>query len=141
MRVFFDTNVFFSALLFKQGVCSKLINDLCLDSRFELVLSEYVVKELEKNIAKYIDNPSNSIQEFFAEMPLQKFFVPTPDKPANYPIRDPDDAWVLASALDGKADVLVTGDKDLLELKGKVSEVKIMSPREFIDQINPPESA
>jgi predicted nucleic acid-binding protein len=35
---------------------------------------------------------------------------------AEIEVRDPDDAWVLASALAGNADILVTGDRDLLAI-------------------------
>jgi putative PIN family toxin of toxin-antitoxin system len=44
-------------------------------------------------------------------------------------VRDPDDAWVLASAVAGQADLLVTGDADLLVLADQ-SPVAIVSPRE-----------
>lgn len=42
--------------------------------------------------------------------------VPNPAAPASVPIRDPDDPWVLASAIAGRADVLITGDRDLLDI-------------------------
>ena len=42
--------------------------------------------------------------------------VPTSKMPAPVSVRDPDDALVLASALEAQADILVTGDKDLLTL-------------------------
>jgi len=45
-------------------------------------------------------------------------------------IRDKDDDDVLACAKDAKADYLVTGDTDLLELK-EFSGISILSPRDF----------
>jgi putative PIN family toxin of toxin-antitoxin system len=44
--------------------------------------------------------------------------------------RDQEDDPVLACALACKADYLVTGDRDLLEIK-KFHKIKIVSPREF----------
>jgi len=41
--------------------------------------------------------------------------VPKPRNPRAIPLRDPADRYILASALAGKADVLVTGDRDLLD--------------------------
>lgn len=38
---------------------------------------------------------------------------------------------VLASALAAKADVLITGDKDLLEISDRVSDLLITDPRGF----------
>jgi predicted nucleic acid-binding protein len=46
--------------------------------------------------------------------------------------RDPDGDWVLATAMVAKADVIVTGDKDLLVLKGRAG-VSILSPRQFLE--------
>lgn len=43
-------------------------------------------------------------------------------------IRDLDDLWVVASATAGRADMLVTGDKDLLDVKRK-RPLPILSPR------------
>ena len=45
--------------------------------------------------------------------------------------RDKDDDVVLATALAGKADVIVTGDEDLLVLK-KFRGIGILSPRQFL---------
>jgi len=45
--------------------------------------------------------------------------VPKPTKPSPLPIRDPDDRWMLTSAFDGQADLLVTGDQDLLAIAGQ----------------------
>ncbi|MBM3956880.1 MAG: putative toxin-antitoxin system toxin component, PIN family [Gemmatimonadetes bacterium] len=53
-----------------------------------------------------------------------------PPAPSGIDVRDPDDRWVLASALAGRADVLVTGDKDLLAL-GTRSPLRIVDPRGF----------
>jgi len=46
-------------------------------------------------------------------------------------VRDEDDQWVLASALDAKADVLVTGDKDILDVTEEASGLTITDPRGF----------
>ena len=59
--------------------------------------------------------------------------LPRPAEPHRLPEDDPDDQWVLATAIEGKSDVLVTGDKDLLRVADQVTEVKILSPRAFVD--------
>jgi predicted nucleic acid-binding protein len=45
-------------------------------------------------------------------------------------VRDPDDLWVLASAIEGDADALVTGDQDLLAV-ADIAPLPIVTPREF----------
>ena len=46
-------------------------------------------------------------------------------------LRDKDDLWVLASALAANAEVLVTGDRDLLEVSAQVPGLRITDPRGF----------
>ena len=49
--------------------------------------------------------------------------------------RDADDDWVLATAIAGKADVIVTGDEDLLVLK-QHADIPIISPRLFLEGLD-----
>jgi predicted nucleic acid-binding protein len=58
-------------------------------------------------------------------------FTPQPKSLSSIPARDKDDQWVLASALAAKADVFVTGDKDLLDVAHEVSGLTITDPRGF----------
>ena len=56
-------------------------------------------------------------------------------KPSRLPkpvCRDADDDEVLATALAAKAEIILTGDKDLLVLKG-FQGIKIFSPRQFVE--------
>lgn len=57
--------------------------------------------------------------------------IPKPKEPTPVDIRDPDDAFVLASALEAGAEYLVTGDKDLLTL-GNTAGIKIVDPRTLL---------
>jgi len=54
----------------------------------------------------------------------------TPSAISNVKIRDKDDLMILSSALNGNADLLVTGDNELLSL-GKMHDMEIVSPRDF----------
>lgn len=47
--------------------------------------------------------------------------------------RDPDDDWVLATALAGEAEAIVSGDADLLTL-GSHAGIQILSPRQFVSR-------
>ncbi len=48
----------------------------------------------------------------------------------NIDIRDKDDIVIISTALNGNAEIFVTGDKELLEL-GIVQSMQIVSPRMF----------
>jgi len=60
--------------------------------------------------------------------------VTRPPAPSDLPLRDPDDAWVLASALAGEAELLVTGDKDLLSVAER-APLPIVDPRGCWDRL------
>lgn len=49
--------------------------------------------------------------------------------------RDPNDDFLLALAKDGKANYLLTGDKDLLEIKA-FEKIKIVTLAEFLNKYN-----
>ena len=48
--------------------------------------------------------------------------------------RDPEDDWVIACAVAGQADVLVSGDRDLLDLR-QVGSISILTAREFLSHL------
>ena len=60
--------------------------------------------------------------------------VPDPDPPVE--VRDPDDDIVLASAIAAGAEILITGDKDLLDSAGQVESLRIMTPRAFWEEVS-----
>lgn len=47
--------------------------------------------------------------------------------------RDPEDNMLLECCLAARADVLITGDKDLLALRSLPFQLEIVSPRKFIE--------
>ena len=55
-------------------------------------------------------------------------------KPSPLPIHDPDNQWVLASAIDGQADLLVTEDQDLLAIADR-APLAIVDPRGCRDRL------
>ncbi len=58
-------------------------------------------------------------------------------QPARLPrvdLQDKDDLYILGAAIAARVDVLVTGDKELLDL-GRVEDVEILSPRQFWEKL------
>lgn len=47
---------------------------------------------------------------------------------------DPDDDWVVACAIEGQADFIVSGDPHLLALQ-TVRGIRVLSPRQFVDSV------
>ena len=60
--------------------------------------------------------------------------VPRPTARSDLPLRDPDDTWVLASALADGAALLTTGDKDLLSIAERAL-LPILDPRGCWDRV------
>lgn len=127
MKIFADTNVLVSAFT-ARGLCADLLEVILADH--QLMTGEVVLKELERVLTKKLKVPeskASNVGRF-----LRKHHVePVPDKPSEIKVRDEDDRWVLESAIKAQADILVTGDKDLLDISKKVPQLKIISPRGF----------
>lgn len=126
MRVFLDTNVLASAFG-TRGLCSDLF-EYVLD-RHELITGEVIIEELRVALKNRFGVSAADIKAIEGIL-RDQVVVPKPSEPHPLEIRDPDDKWVLATAVAGKADVLVTGDSDLLVVASQ-SPIPIMTPRDF----------
>ncbi|HEY5646025.1 MAG TPA: putative toxin-antitoxin system toxin component, PIN family [Pseudomonadales bacterium] len=126
MRVFLDTNVLVSAVA-TRGLAGDVVRVVL--TEHTLVTGVVVLEELERVLRAKLQLPPPIIKDYLALI-REHDVVPRPEMPLRIKLRDPDDKWILASALDGEADVLVTGDQDLLAL-GDGSPVPIVDPRGF----------
>lgn len=132
MRIVLDTNVLLSAF-FTRGVCEALL-EACLESpECVMVLSEHILGEFEEHAAGKFDAPASDVRRIIEFLRANsEVVVPAPMPEGTCP--DPDDLPVLGTAVAGKAEVLVTGDAELLALKA-VGEARILSPREMFDRM------
>jgi putative PIN family toxin of toxin-antitoxin system len=124
VKVFFDTNVLVSAFT-TRGLSADLFRLVV--AEHELLTGEVNLKEFRRVLRQRFGVPAAEIA--LVEDQLRNHtIVAQPASPSAVPLRDADDAWVLASALAGGADILVTGDKDLLSIAGRVP-LPIVNPR------------
>ncbi len=137
MRIVVDTNTAISGLLW-QGAPRRLL-DVCRAGKVVIVTSQVLIAELgevlcrEKFAARILRAglSPRAIVEDYAH--LTEGVEP---KPLDAPIcRDPDDDAVLACAVTGKADVVVSGDADLLMLC-TFRGIPIISADQMLDWIN-----
>ena len=127
MKVFADTNVLVSAFI-ARGLCADLLEVILADH--QLMTGEFVLQELNRVLVKKLKVPERKVSN--ALQFLHKQHVePIPDEPSEIKVRDEDDRWVLESAIRARADILVTGDKDLLDISKNILQLKIISPRGF----------
>lgn len=130
MKVFLDTNVLVSAYT-ARGICADLLRYIL--AEHELLTGEVNLVELRHVLRDRFHAPPELIATVEAEL-RDETIVPKPAKPSPLPIRDLDDRWVLASAVDGQADLLVTGDQDLLAVASQAS-LAIVDPRGCWDRL------
>ena len=124
MKVFFDTNVLVAAFA-TRGLCSDLFSHVLLEH--ELVVGEVVIAELRNKLRTKIKLPKDTIDEIEALL-RESSVVKKPKKHLGLKITDADDEWVVASAVAGGADVLVTGDAVVLSI-AKRAPLRIVNPR------------
>jgi len=126
VRVFLDTNVLVSAFA-TRGLSADVFRHVLAEHR--LVTGEVVLRELRRVLRQKLKLPSRTVDSI--ELFLREHEVtPKPSAPAGAAVRDPADRWILASALEAKVDVLVTGDRDLLDL-GSRAPLRRLDPRGF----------
>lgn len=130
MRVFLDTNVLVAAFA-TRGLCADVLRTVL--AEHDLITGEVVLAELRDVLQQRINLPASSVADIVALLRAQEV-VPKPNDPSDISVRDPDDRWILASAVAGRADVLVTGDHDLLALADQ-APLPILSPRGLWDYL------
>ncbi|MBT3392308.1 MAG: putative toxin-antitoxin system toxin component, PIN family [Chloroflexi bacterium] len=138
MRAVFDTNLFVSYLLSHRPPIATLLDVHLVQDNFMLLTAPPLLLELER----VLDYPK--LKRYYAEEEKKRFLallgavskiVALPEAIPSIS-RDPDDDWVIACAVVGKADFIVSGDKDLLELD-QIDEIKILTPAQFLEILNP----
>jgi len=95
----------------------------------DLVIGDVILAELRRVLTTKFKVPADrmeSIEAVFAPFPR----IPKPAAPGLASIRDPADRWVFATAVAERADVLVTGDQNLLAVRDE-SPLLVLEPRAF----------
>jgi len=127
MKVCADTNFLVSA--FATRGLSADVFQLVL-AEHQMMTGEFNLTELKRVLTEKLKVPKQITVE--AEELLRRYHIePVPDNPSGVQVRNDDDRWVLESAIRACVDVLITGDKDLLDVSNQVPQLKILTPREF----------
>lgn len=131
MRIVLDTNVLLAAFG-TRGLCEALLASV-LDGH-DLVTSEYILGELRRHLLGKFRIPSRAAAQLVAFL-RQHGEVVEPSAVPTGACRDPADVPVLGTAVSGHADLLVTGDSDLLVLK-RYQGIAIVRPRECYERMH-----
>lgn len=134
MRVFLDTNVIVAAFA-TRGLCADVFRLVL--AEHEMLISAALIEELSRTLTRKIRVPEPVVREIVAFLRAAGSTVEgAPERPP-IAVRDPDDVVILGGAISGEADVLVTGDRDLLVL-GSVGPLRILDPRGFWELVRRP---
>lgn len=126
LRAVLDTNIVIAGLLW-SGPPNRLLR--VVGQGLDLYTSRTLIDELAKTLtrrkfAQRIASQSTDIDALIEDyLGLAELVVP-----ASIPriCRDPDDDHVIACAIAARAEIIVSGDRDLLEL-GRYGDVRIIS--------------
>ncbi len=129
MRILFDTNVLISAFMaFKtDSTCYDLIDHAI--EYHELYYTDFIIAEFKRIFKEDFHYPEVVINEFVTF--ITRFFIKgdTANTVENI-CRDSNDNQVLADSTINHIDVIISGDKDLLEL-GNYKGIKIIAPKDY----------
>lgn len=131
MKVFLDTNVLASAAA-TRGLCADVVREVF--ARHESIVSEQVLDELRRVLRSKFGLPQTLVGDFIGLVRQDSMLV-EPGKTPKIELRDKDDLLILAAAIASEADVLLTGDAELLAL-GHCQDVEIISPRQFWEKLS-----
>jgi putative PIN family toxin of toxin-antitoxin system len=122
-----DFSVLIAAHISRAGVCAELLEDLLL--HHELVTSEFILEELSRKLYEKFSFPKREVNLVAAFLRRVTIVV----VPANLPAevcRDPTDMPVLGTAIAGECALLISVDRDLLDMQ-RINEIPIIRPGEY----------
>ncbi|MBO7595017.1 MAG: putative toxin-antitoxin system toxin component, PIN family [Salinivirgaceae bacterium] len=132
MKVFIDTNIVISAILFPKGKVATVLSHIL--NRHTVVVSSYTKDECFEVFRKKFPTKTSLLEDFFEVIGFEIFNCPTKYDASQYPeIRDTKDLPILVSAILSDSDILLTGDKDFDDLK--IEKPLIISPTQYYEFI------
>ncbi len=130
MRLVLDTNVFVAAVV-ADGLCRDLVRVRVLPHT--IVTSEPLLRELRTTLRVKLKADPDNLPLLLALRDEAEIVAPA--RLRERVCRDRSDDVVLATALAGKVEMILTGDEDLLVLK-EFRGIRILSPRQFLEMLD-----
>lgn len=132
MKVVLDSNIILSALIFPKSKPACVLK-LAKQSKIELYLSQFIIKEIKKNLNVKFDYSESLSNKVINEL-LKFGKIVIIKKQISLIKEKTDDNRILETAIAAKADYLISGDKKhILPLKN-IGKTKIISASDFLDE-------
>jgi len=127
LRIALDSSVLIAAHISRAGVCAELLEDVLL--HHELVISEFILEELCRKLVGKLNYPKRDADQVAAFLRRVGIVVLPAALPPNL-CRDPTDVPVLGTAVTGDCALLISVDRDLLDMR-TVQDTPIIRPGEY----------
>jgi len=132
LRVFVDTNIIISAILFPNAKVAKVFSHLI--EKHTVIIASYIKDECKEVFEKKFPLKKEQLNIFFNGIRFEEFKTPKKIDEKKYPkIRDIKDLPVLVSAILSDSDILITGDKDFEDVK--IDKPLIFTPAAYFELI------
>lgn len=131
LKAVIDTTVWISGV-FWHGIPHQIL-EMWKAGYFEIVVSEAILAEIERKLnekAVEFEIETEVVSEWLDLIIIEAIFVQPQEQIRA--CRDPDDDMFLEAAVKGRADFIVSGDKDLTDI-GEFREIKLVKPRQLYD--------
>lgn len=138
LRVVLDTNEFVSSVLVHHGLPAQVL-DAWRQRQFILIVSPAIIAEIRftlnyPRIRRKYPITDADVQSLVALLTHDTVVVPSTVTVSGVIPDDPDDERVLACAVEGQAELIVSGDRHLLEL-GQYQGIPVITAREFLKRL------
>ena len=132
-KVVLDTNIYVSAFGF-GGIPKQVFLLAEQENRITVAVSSHILAELEKALERKLGQPGDEIVDIRQRVTTTAKLI-NPKRQTNIlsPTSHPDNR-ILDLTVAFKADYLITGDRDLLDLK-EYKGINILTPRQFLDRL------
>ena len=133
IRAVMDTNLLVSYLLVHRPPISALIDIHLARNDWALITAPVLLQELDRVLMHPKLHRYYSAETRLRFLALVAALSEVVELPETIPriCRDPDDDWVVACAVVGRAEAIVSGDRDLLDLQ-QVGRIPILTARQFL---------
>lgn len=140
-KIVIDTNILVSAILTPEGNPAKILK-LVLEGKLNLIISPAILEEIRQvfnypKLAKLMEKNNITRQEVYDFLDkMSRVALITPGKlDIDVIPKDPADNKIIACALEGDADFIISGDQHLTDLK-IFQSIKIIDPAAFLKIVN-----
>ncbi|MDH4137101.1 MAG: putative toxin-antitoxin system toxin component, PIN family [Anaerolineae bacterium] len=131
LRAVIDTTVWISGI-FWHGIPHQIL-EIWKAGDFDIIVSQSILAEIGRKLnekATEFEMEAEVVNEWLDLIIGEAILVQPQEKIRA--CRDPDDDLFLEAAVEGRADFIVSGDKDLTDM-GEFRKIKLVKPRQFYD--------